>query len=104
MHSRIEIFIIETYEFSTFHYHKFQYAHENKVWRFFQIAVTLRDVSTIKREERPLRLLKDAGRKTILTLDRELPAEMDGIEYVNLIDWLEDDDLKSFCRPPLHVS
>ena len=67
---------------------------------FFQIAVTLRDVSTIKREERPLRLLKDAGRKTILTLDRELPAETDGIEYINLIDWLEDDDRQSSCRLP----
>ena len=104
MHSRTEIFIIEMCEFSTFHYHKFQSAHENEVWRFFQIAVTLRDVSTIKREERPLRLLKDAGRKTILTLDRELPAVTNEIEYVNLIDWLEDDDLQQSCRPPLHVS
>ena len=59
---------------------------------FFQIASTLGDASTIKREERPLRLLKEAGRKTILTLDRDLPEGTDGVEYVNLIDWLEGDD------------
>lgn len=59
---------------------------------FFQVASTLGDASTVKREERPLRLLKEVGRKTILTLDRDLPDNTDGIEYVNLIDWLEDGD------------
>lgn len=56
---------------------------------FFQVASTLNDVSTVKREERPLRLLKEIGKKTILTLDRDLPDNTDGIEYANLIDWLE---------------
>ncbi len=60
--------------------------------RFFQVASTLGDPSTVRREERPLRLLKGTGRKTILTLDRDLPDSSDGIEYVNLIDWLEGDD------------
>lgn len=56
---------------------------------FFQVASTLNDISTVKREERPLRLLKEIGKKTILTLDRDLPDNTDGIEYANLIDWLE---------------
>lgn len=56
---------------------------------FFQVASTLNDISTVKREERPLRLLKEIGKKTILTLDRDLPNNTDGIEYANLIDWLE---------------
>lgn len=67
-------------------------ARRNGDVRFFQVASTLGDVSTIKREERPLKLLKDVGRKTILTLDRDMPDDTDGIEYVNLIDWLEVGD------------
>ena len=56
---------------------------------FFQVASTLNDISTVKREERPLRLLKEIGKKTVLTLDRDLPNNTDGIEYANLIDWLK---------------
>ena len=46
----------------------------------------------MNRERRPLRLLKDLGRKYVLTLDRDLPEPSDGIEYVNLIDWLEGEE------------
>lgn len=56
---------------------------------FYQVASTLADESTARREERPLRLLDDVGVKTILTLDRDLPDDSGGIRYVNLIDWLE---------------
>ena len=59
---------------------------------FYQIVSTLADLSTISREERSLRLLKEIGRKRILTLDRNLPEAKDGIEYVNLIDWLQDSE------------
>ena len=58
--------------------------------QFFQVASTLGEASTVKREERPLRLLKDVGRRIVLTLDRDLPDNADGIEYINLIDWLEE--------------
>ena len=67
-------------------------ARRNGDVEFFQVASTLGDVSAIKRKERPLRLLKEVGRKTILTLDRDLPDNTDEIEYVNLIDWLEVGD------------
>lgn len=45
------------------------------------------DKSTIARKERPLKLLRE-GRKTILTLDRELFRYNNGICYMNLIDFL----------------
>ena len=58
---------------------------------YFQIAPTLDDDFALRRKTRPLRLLKDAGEKTVLTLDRELPEDADGIRYVNLVDWLQSD-------------
>lgn len=57
---------------------------------FIQVVSTLEDQHTVIREERPLRLLKDMGRKLILTLDRDLPENSDGVEYLNLIDWLQN--------------
>lgn len=58
---------------------------------FYQVTKTLVDDSTINREERPLRLLGDAGIKTILTLDRDLPEDGKGIRYMNIIDFLLDE-------------
>lgn len=55
---------------------------------YYQVAKTLADDSTIEREERPLKLLGDAGIKTVLTLDRDLPESRDGIRYLNIIDFL----------------
>ena len=56
---------------------------------FYQVAKTLADETTATRERRPLKLLKDVGLRYILTLDRDLPDDWDGVMYVNLIDWLE---------------
>ncbi len=58
---------------------------------FYQVTKTLADDSTINREERPLRLLGDAGIKTILTLDRDIPEDGNGIRYMNIIDFLLDE-------------
>lgn len=58
---------------------------------FYQVTKTLVDDSTINREERPLRLLGDAGIKTILTLDRDIPEDGKGIRYMNIIDFLLDE-------------
>jgi uncharacterized protein len=59
---------------------------------FYQVAKTVSGDATIDREERPLKLLGDRGTKTILTLDRDLPEEKKGIKYVNLIDFLLDEE------------
>ena len=56
---------------------------------FYQIAKTLSDEMTLKRERRPLKLLKDVGEKYVLTLDRDVRDDGDGIRYLNLVDWLE---------------
>lgn len=58
---------------------------------YYQVAKTLADDSTIERKERPLRLLGDAGIKTVLTLDRDLPESRDGIRYLNIIDFLSEE-------------
>lgn len=55
---------------------------------YYQVTKTLKDDATLKREERPLKLLSDEGRKIILTLDRDLPEETNGIHYKNLVDFL----------------
>ena len=59
---------------------------------FYQVARTLADEATATRERRPLKLLKDVGDRYVLTLDRTLPDDADGVRYVNLIDWLEGVD------------
>lgn len=59
---------------------------------YYQVAKTLSRESTVSREERPLRLLRGEDVKIILTLDRDLPKEKDGIRYVNIIDFLLDED------------
>lgn len=58
---------------------------------YYQVAKTLAGDSTIERKERPLRLLGDAGIKTVLTLDRDLPESRDGIRYLNIIDFLSEE-------------
>lgn len=55
---------------------------------YYQVTNTLASNATVSREERPLKLLDTKEIKTILTLDRDLPEEKDGIQYINLIDFL----------------
>lgn len=55
---------------------------------YYQVTNTLASNTTVSREERPLKLLDTKEIKTILTLDRDLPEEKDGIQYINLIDFL----------------
>ena len=44
-----------------------------------------------KRELAPLRKIRDNYKKIILSLEPGLDASYDGIESLNLIDWLLDD-------------
>lgn len=55
---------------------------------FIQVAKTEADGGAAGREVRPLKLLKDGGAKTVLTMDRDLPDDSDGIHHMNLVDWL----------------
>ena len=55
--------------------------------RYIQVAASVLDPATFKREIAPLKAIKDNYPKTILTLD-ELPMEFEGIRQVNLLDYL----------------
>lgn len=55
---------------------------------YFQVAATVRDEATLKRELAPLQKINDHYPKFILTLDEDPEADYDGIRRINAIDWL----------------
>ncbi|MBM6905805.1 ATP-binding protein [Collinsella tanakaei] len=55
---------------------------------YYQVALSVLDEATLRRELRPLELLGDAYPKTLLTLDRIGVTDHNGIEQRNLVDWL----------------
>ncbi|NBI64377.1 ATP-binding protein [Clostridiales bacterium] len=55
---------------------------------YFQVALTVRDEKTLKRELRPLQSIRDHYPKVILTLDEDPEAQYDGIRRINARDWL----------------
>ncbi|MCR5783891.1 MAG: ATP-binding protein [Clostridia bacterium] len=56
--------------------------------RYFQVSASVVDEATFQREISPLRKINDNYPKTILTLDKFTTGNYDGIEVVNVIDWL----------------
>lgn len=63
-------------------------AFENAVPHYYQVALTTREESTLLRELAPLKAIRDSHPKTLLTLDRDPPANFDGIRKINAIDFL----------------
>ncbi len=60
----------------------------DRLW-YIQVAQSVVDESALERELAPLRLVADAHPKLVLTLDRiGLGILPDGIQIINLIDWL----------------
>ena len=55
---------------------------------YYQVALSVLDEATLRRELRPLELLGDAYPKTLLTLDRIGATDHNGIEQRSLVDWL----------------
>lgn len=55
---------------------------------YFQVALSVRDKETLKRELRPLQLIRDHYPKVILTLDEDPETQYDGIRCINARDWL----------------
>ena len=55
---------------------------------YYQVALTVRDESTLERELRPLRLIRDHYPKILLTMDEDPEAQYDGIRRINARDWL----------------
>ncbi len=55
---------------------------------YFQVALTIHDENTLKRELRPLQAIQDHYPKIILTMDEEPEEQYDGIRRINARDWL----------------
>lgn len=55
---------------------------------YYQVAATVRDESTLKRELTPLQKITDHYPKFILTLDDDPEADYDGIRRINALEWL----------------
>ena len=58
---------------------------------YIQVAATVRDENTLKRELRSLQAVKDNYPKTLLTLDDDPEADYDGIIRKNALDWLMEE-------------
>ena len=57
---------------------------------YYQVSLTTRDEKTLERELKPLQKTGDFYPKYLLTMDRDLEADYDGIKKINVIDWLLD--------------
>lgn len=55
---------------------------------YYQVAATVRDENTLKRELLPLEKINDHYQKFILTLDDDPEADYNGIRKVNVLEWL----------------
>lgn len=55
---------------------------------YFQVALTVRDEGTLKRELKPLQAIRDHYPKMLLTLDDDPETQYEGIRRVNARDWL----------------
>ena len=55
---------------------------------YYQVALTVRDDATLERELLPLRQQRDHYAKVLLTMDDDPRTSYDGIQQINVIDWL----------------
>lgn len=63
-------------------------AQNSKGTTYFQVALTVRDERTLKRELRPLQAIRDHYPKVLLTLDDDPETQYEGIRRINARDWL----------------
>ena len=63
-------------------------AMEQKRTIYFQVAATVRDEETLKRELNPLQKISDHYQKFILTLDEDPEADYEGIRRVKLVKFI----------------
>lgn len=55
---------------------------------YYQVAASVRDEATLKRELKSLQQINDQYPKYILTLDEDPMADYDGIKRINALEWL----------------
>lgn len=63
-------------------------AKDDKNISYFQAAATVRDENVLKRELTPLRSIKDQYPKYLLTLDNDPDTDFNGIQKLNVLEWL----------------
>jgi predicted AAA+ superfamily ATPase len=63
-------------------------AQRGDLLEYYQVALSVRDESTLERELRSLRAVKDNYPKFLLTMDDDPPSDNDGIRRINVLDWL----------------
>ena len=66
---------------------------DNKKTLYFQVAATVRDEATLRRELAPLEKINDHYQKYILTLDDDPEADYNGIRRINALEWLINDNI-----------
>ena len=57
---------------------------------YFQVCMSINDKVTRERELRPLREIPDNYPKTVITYDRYILDDIDGIRIVTIMDWLKE--------------
>ncbi|MCM1256622.1 MAG: ATP-binding protein [Roseburia sp.] len=55
---------------------------------YYQVALTVRDENTLRRELAPLDSIPDHNPKFLLTMDNDLPVSYNGIRQKYVLDWL----------------
>ena len=63
-------------------------AENSKGTVYFQVAYTVRDENTLKRELSALESINDHYPKFILTMDLDPEVDYNGIRKINVLDWL----------------
>lgn len=63
-------------------------AQNSKGTIYYQVALSTREESTLERELRPLREIRDHYPKVLLTMDEDPEVHYDGIRRINARDWL----------------
>ena len=63
-------------------------AQKQGILTYYQVTADMTAEETFEREMRPLRGIQDNYEKVVLTLDRFSLGNYDGIEVVNVMDWL----------------
>lgn len=63
-------------------------AERRGILSYFQVTANMTSQETFEREMKPLYDIRDNYEKTVLTLDRLTLGNYDGIQVINVVDWL----------------
>ena len=61
---------------------------------YYQVAVTVMDENKLKQELRPFGYIRDNYPKYLITLDDYFVKDNNGVEIINAIDFLLEEDLR----------